>query len=123
VHKKVNFIPSSSAAPTRHLAQQHNQYHSTSEDGQFEEDDYTEYDEGDEYFEQPWNLSKQEAMFPKQLYSTPPQQQQLTQSPLPPTNPSKTHSAIRVQPIYTIFNQTQQTLIKHSEIGHTNIPY
>jgi hypothetical protein len=35
------------------------QYHSTSQDGQYEEHEITELDDGDEYFEQQWNPTRQ----------------------------------------------------------------
>jgi hypothetical protein len=51
VQKNVNFAPTSSSGANKQLVQQHSQYQSTSQDGQNEEDEYTDYDDGDEYFE------------------------------------------------------------------------
>jgi hypothetical protein len=50
--KKVNFSPSSSNIVNKQLIPQQSQYQSNPQDGQFEDDEYTDYDDGDEYFEQ-----------------------------------------------------------------------
>jgi hypothetical protein len=70
--KKVNFASSSSTAVNKQLLPPHSQYQSHSQEGQLEEDEFTNYDDGDEYFEQQWNLSKPDDPYHKQLYSTPP---------------------------------------------------
>jgi hypothetical protein len=48
-HRKVNFAPSTSHTAPRPMLQLV-PYHSTSQDGQYEEDEITEFDDGDEYF-------------------------------------------------------------------------
>jgi hypothetical protein len=70
--KKVNFASSSSTAVNKQLLLQHSQYQSHPLEGQLEEDEFTDYDDGDEYFEQPWNLSKPDDPYHKQMYSAPP---------------------------------------------------
>jgi hypothetical protein len=81
--RKSNFATTSSSEANTQIVQQHNQYQSTSQDGQYKEDEYTDYDDGEEYFKRPWNSSKHNEMFPKHTYSTTPQHQPTNQ----PQNP------------------------------------
>jgi hypothetical protein len=72
MHKKrVNFASTSSTVAHKQLTPHPHAYQPWSLDGHLE-DDYTEYDDGDEYSEHPWNLQENEESFPKQQFIPPP---------------------------------------------------
>jgi hypothetical protein len=80
--RKVNFASHSSTMPHKPMTPQHNQYQPPSQDAQYEEDDFSEYDDGEEYFEQPWNYSKPDELCPKQPFSIPPPNPHPNQPPI-----------------------------------------
>jgi hypothetical protein len=88
MHKKVNFAPSSSTMVNKTLPPQPAQYQHSSQDGQYDDDEYTIFgqEDGEEYTEHPWNLYEHEEHFPKQPY-TPPLS---NPNPNPIPNPSTT---------------------------------
>jgi hypothetical protein len=110
VHKKVNFAPSSSTMTHKPSTPHPSQYQAGSQDGQFEEDEYTEYGETpyfdleQDWNEHPWNIHTEEEPYPKQ-----------PQIPLP--NSHNTNYQTQNKPSYTHNHHTftNQTHISHRQ--------
>jgi hypothetical protein len=85
--KRVNFASSSSNVAQKTGTHNTNSYHNCSQEGQYEGDEYTEYDEGDEFSDYPWNINDHEDPFPKQPFPPPLPYHNTNPPPNPPPHP------------------------------------